>query len=73
MVARSGIKGDTAEARVLTQARAMNVRDYLVNNFRMDDTRFKTMGLGKKEQTPSDDGMVDIIIYPVESRRTAAK
>jgi hypothetical protein len=34
-----GEKGDTKEVRELTQARAMVVRDYLVNNFKMDDSR----------------------------------
>ena len=59
----SGMKGDAEQAHVLTQARAMNVRDYLVKNFKMDDTRVKTMGLGKSEQA-GDTGMVELIIYP---------
>ena len=45
----------------------MVIRDYLVKNFRMDDTRFKTMGLGKN-QLSSDTGLVEIIIFqPVTS------
>ncbi len=40
------------------------VRDYLVKNFRMDDTRVKTMALGKSEQPPNDAGIIEITIYP---------
>ena len=65
----SGAKGDTEKNLVLTQARAMAVRDYLVNNFKMDDTRFKTMGLGKNGPVGAgDDGEVEIIVYPVGAR-----
>ena len=49
VVASSGMKGDAEDVKVLTQARAMVVRDYLVKNFQMDDRRVKTMGLGKTE------------------------
>jgi phospholipid/cholesterol/gamma-HCH transport system substrate-binding protein len=73
VVASSGMKGDAEEARTLTQARAMVVRDYLVNTFRMDDTRVRTMGLGKTGQAPSDAGRVEVIIYPPESGATPAK
>ncbi|MBE3144505.1 MAG: MCE family protein [Planctomycetes bacterium] len=65
VVATNGMKGDTDEAEVLTQARAMVVRDYLVNNFKMDDTRLKTIGLGKSDQKDAvDGGSVEVIIYP---------
>jgi len=64
VVASGGMKGDAEEVRTLTQARAMVVRDYLVNEFRMDDTRFKTMGLGKNEKAATDAGSVEILIYP---------
>src|SRR5580693_5946354 len=40
-------KGDSAQEKTVTEARAMVVRDYLVKNFKMDDTRVKTIGLGK--------------------------
>ena len=32
---------------MLTQARAKVVRDFLVQNFKFDDTKLKTIGLGK--------------------------
>ena len=66
VAATNGMKGDTDEAQVLTQARAMVVRDYLVKNFKMDDTRLKTIGLGKSDQKDAvDGGSVEVIIYPV--------
>jgi hypothetical protein len=41
----------------------MAVRTYLVNNFRLDDTKFKTIGLGKSSALPDDTG-VAILVYP---------
>jgi outer membrane protein OmpA-like peptidoglycan-associated protein len=63
----SSMKGDSKEMLVLTQARAMVIRDYLVANFRMADTRLKTIGLGKRADLPGD-GRIDILIYPAGSR-----
>jgi outer membrane protein OmpA-like peptidoglycan-associated protein len=57
------MRGDTQEVRTLTQARAMVVRDYLVNNFRMDDTRVKTLGMGKREGSAEEPGAVDVVVY----------
>ena len=51
----------------------MVVRDYQVNHFRMDDTRVRTLGLGKNEQTTNDAGTVDIIVYPPGSAIAPAK
>jgi len=61
--AYAGMKGDTDKERALTQARAMVVRDYLVENFRLDDTRLKTIGAGKSEQVT--DAKLRILVYPV--------
>jgi phospholipid/cholesterol/gamma-HCH transport system substrate-binding protein len=57
------MKGDTDKDRVLTQARAMVVRDYLVQNFKLDDTRVKTIGLGKSPDV-NEGSRVDVIMYP---------
>ncbi len=66
VVVSNGLKGDTDEAQLLTQARAMVVRDYLVKNFKMDDTLLKTIGLKKSGQKDAGDGgSVEVIIYPV--------
>jgi outer membrane protein OmpA-like peptidoglycan-associated protein len=57
------MKGDSQQDRLLTEARAMVVRDYLVKNFKLEDTRIKTIGLGKSEKAP-DGGSVEVLIYP---------
>jgi phospholipid/cholesterol/gamma-HCH transport system substrate-binding protein len=54
-------KGDSIQEKTLTEARAMVVRDYLVKNFKMDDTRVKTIGLGKS--TDADGSGVALLIY----------
>jgi phospholipid/cholesterol/gamma-HCH transport system substrate-binding protein len=56
-------KGDAEKDRTLSEARAMVVRDYLVKNFKVDDTRIKTIGLGKSSD-PNQQAGVDILVYP---------
>jgi len=63
IAAHSSMKGDSAKDLETTQAQAAVVRDYLVNNFKLADTRIKTMGLGKSHNATAGDG-VDIIVYP---------
>ncbi len=65
VAATAGMKGDSEKDRVLTEARALVVRDYLVKNFKLDDARIKTLGLGKAE-TGGGETKVDILVYPVE-------
>jgi outer membrane protein OmpA-like peptidoglycan-associated protein len=62
VVVSSAVTGDTAKDLVLTKARAKVIRDYLVQNFKLDDTRIKTIGLGKSKQT-GDTGKVQILVY----------
>jgi hypothetical protein len=52
---------------LLTEARAMVVREYLVANFGFDDSQLKTLGMGKQTNTNSegDWGTVQIFIYRV--------
>ena len=71
VVARQGMKGDSTDARTLTQGRAMVVRDYLVNHFKMDDTRVKTIGMGKTEGAGVGEGTIEILIYPAQTTMTA--
>lgn len=66
IVASAGMKGDSAEEKKITEGQAMVVRDDLVQNFRLDDTRIKTLGLGKTENT-GDDGRLEIVVYPPSS------
>jgi len=63
ILAKAGLKGDSEKDRILTQGRALVVRDYLVKNFKVDDTRIKTMGLGKTDAA-DDERKVDILVYP---------
>jgi phospholipid/cholesterol/gamma-HCH transport system substrate-binding protein len=62
--AYAGTKGDSEKDRVLTEARPAVVREYLVNNFKLDDERIKTIGLGKAA-TIEESGKVEIMVYPV--------
>jgi phospholipid/cholesterol/gamma-HCH transport system substrate-binding protein len=66
IVASAGMEGDTQKDLVLTEARAMVVREYLVENFGFDDSQVKTMGMGKQTDAKSDAGWgtVQILIYP---------
>jgi phospholipid/cholesterol/gamma-HCH transport system substrate-binding protein len=66
IVASSGMQGDTQKNLVLTEARAMVVRQYLVENFGFDDSQLKTLGMGKPTDGASDSGWgtVQILIYP---------
>jgi outer membrane protein OmpA-like peptidoglycan-associated protein len=62
VVVSSAATGDTGKDRLLTKARAKVIRDYLVQNFKLDDTRIKTIGLGKSKQA-GDAGKVQILVY----------
>jgi phospholipid/cholesterol/gamma-HCH transport system substrate-binding protein len=62
VVAGYADKGDSAQEKIVTEARAMVVRDYLVKNFKMDDTRVKTIGLGKS--TGGEGSGVAVFVYP---------
>ena len=66
IVVSTGMEGDTEKDMVLTEARAMVVRDYLVENFGFDDSHLKTLGLGKQAgTTPAADwGSIQILIFP---------
>jgi phospholipid/cholesterol/gamma-HCH transport system substrate-binding protein len=66
VVASAGMEGDTQKDLVLTEARAMVVREYLVQNFGFDDSQLKTLGMGKQTGAISDVGWgtVQIFIYP---------
>jgi len=63
IAAYTDMKGDSQTDHLLTEARAMVVRDYLVKNFKLDDTRIKTIGLGKSDKVP-ESGSVEVLIYP---------
>ena len=64
VASQADMKGDSDKSKMLTEARAMVVRDYLVKNFKLEDSRIKIVGQGKVADAP-DGGAVEILIYPV--------
>jgi phospholipid/cholesterol/gamma-HCH transport system substrate-binding protein len=67
VTAYTGATGEKDENLTLTQARAMVVRKYLVDKFKVDDTLIKTKGMGKDlQKEPSKANRVEIIVYPKE-------
>jgi outer membrane protein OmpA-like peptidoglycan-associated protein len=66
IAASAGMEGDTQKDLVLTEARAMVVREYLVENFGFDDSQVKTLGMGKQAEATAEGGWgtVRILIYP---------
>src|ERR1700733_344906 len=68
IVVSTSMAGDTEKDLVLTKARAMVVREYLVENFGFDDAEVKTLGVGKKSGNDAASwGTVDILIYPPDT------
>lgn len=70
ITAAASMKGDSDKDLVTTQAQAMVIRNYLVQNFRLDDTRIKTMGLGKTTDS-GDNGKIEILVYPADVNSAA--
>jgi hypothetical protein len=66
VVASSESKGDTDKARILSDARAKVVRDYLTQNFKLEEQRLKTIGLDKT--TDAGDSSKLVIMVSPESR-----
>jgi ABC-type transporter Mla subunit MlaD len=65
VVVSTSMAGDTEKDLVLTEARAVVVRDYLVDNFGFDDAELKTFGAGKSATNPGAGwGTVEIRVYP---------
>jgi phospholipid/cholesterol/gamma-HCH transport system substrate-binding protein len=64
IAANTRSKGAKEDNLKLSEARAAVVRQYLVQKFKVDDARIKTIGLGEDKQAPSDNGRVTIAVYP---------
>jgi phospholipid/cholesterol/gamma-HCH transport system substrate-binding protein len=75
VVVSSSMEGDTQKDLVLSEARAMVVREYLVENFGFDDSQLKTLGRGKQAGSVSgaDWGSIQILIYPAGTEVPADK
>jgi phospholipid/cholesterol/gamma-HCH transport system substrate-binding protein len=72
VAARGGATGDSDKVRESTEAQAMTVREYLVQNFRLDDTRIKIVGLGKAE-AEGESHKLEILVYPARNVPVAEK
>ena len=75
VVVSTGMDGDTQKDLVLTEARAMVIREYLVENFGFDDSQLKTLGMGKQSgaNLDADWGSIQILIYPAGTEIPADK
>jgi phospholipid/cholesterol/gamma-HCH transport system substrate-binding protein len=54
--------GDSDKQRQLSLARAAVAREYLVQHFKLDDKRIKTLGQGKSSDAP-DGGALEVLVY----------
>ena len=74
VVVSTGMDGDTQKDLVLSEARAMVIREYLVENFGFDDSQLKTLGQGKQAgaNLDADWGSIQILIYPAGTELPAA-
>jgi phospholipid/cholesterol/gamma-HCH transport system substrate-binding protein len=75
IVVSTGMEGDTQKDLVLTEARAMVIREYLVENFGFDDSQLKTLGLGKQAgaNLEADWGSIQLLIFPAGTEIPADK
>jgi phospholipid/cholesterol/gamma-HCH transport system substrate-binding protein len=75
IVVSAGMEGDVQKDLLLTEARALVVREYLVENFGFDDSQLKTLGLGKQAgaNTDADGGSIQILIFPAGAEIPADK
>jgi phospholipid/cholesterol/gamma-HCH transport system substrate-binding protein len=75
----TGATGSSDDSVTLSQARALVVRDYIVQHYGFDDTKLKTVALGKqtsdnpKENSKDDWGTIRILVYPEGTEVPAAK
>ena len=75
VAAYSSMEGDAGKDLVLSQGRALVVREYLVENFGFDDRRLKTLGMGKKTGTSPETGWgtIQIVVYAAGTEMPPAK
>jgi hypothetical protein len=75
VVVSTGMDGDTQKDLLLTEARALVIREYLVENFGFEDSQLKTLGMGKTTgaNLEADWGSIQILIYPAGTQIPADK
>jgi len=71
----TGNTGGSDADRTLAEGRALVLRDYIVQHYGFDDSKLKTVALGKQsDETSKDDwGLVKILVYPPGTPIPAAK
>jgi len=62
----TGASGDAQKDMTLAEGRALVLRNYMVQHYGFDDTKLKTVSLGKQAGTSSKDdwGVIRVLIYP---------
>ncbi len=75
VVVSTGMEGDTQRDLLLSEARALVIRKYLVENFGFDDGLLKTFGMGKQTGAASqgDWGSIQILVFPAGTEIPAIK
>ena len=75
VAASTGMEGDTQKDAVLTEARAMVIRDYLAGNFGFDNSLLKTFGMGKQADASHDAewGSIQILVFATGTEIPADK
>ena len=77
VVVSTGMEGDAQQDMLLTQARAMVIRKYLVENFGFDDAQLKTLGMGKQTGANTgvdgDWGSIQILVFGEGTEMPSAK
>jgi outer membrane protein OmpA-like peptidoglycan-associated protein len=75
VIASTGMEGDTQKDAVLTEARAMVIRDYLAGNFGFDNSLLKTLGMGKQADASGDAdwGSIQILVFATGTEIPADK
>jgi phospholipid/cholesterol/gamma-HCH transport system substrate-binding protein len=71
----SSMEGDAGKDLVLSEGRALVVREYLVEKFAFEDRNLKTLGMGKKTGTSPETGWgtIQILVYPSGTEMPPAK
>jgi len=75
VVVSTGTTGDGPKELLLSEARAMVIREYLVENFGFDDSLLKTLGMGKQTgaNVDADWGSIQLLIFPTGTEIPAEK
>jgi phospholipid/cholesterol/gamma-HCH transport system substrate-binding protein len=65
VTAYSGEPGEKEENLQMTQAQALVVRKFLIDNFKLDESRIKTKGFGEQTSNQKDEqqSCVEILVY----------